>query len=191
MVGESVRSEVKKIFANQKIPDYLNQTLIALIPKQLGPETVSQYRPISLCNIVYKIISKILVQRIRPLLLRLISPMQVAFLEGRRGAYNVIIAQEPIYSLGKRRGKDGYMVVKTDLEKAYDRLEWSFIRMVLIHFGFPENIIKLILSCVSTTSTSLLFNGSKLQSFCPLRGIRQGDPISPYLFLLCMEFLRA
>jgi len=61
MVGESVRSEVKKIFANQKIPDYLNQTLIALIPKQLGPETVSQYRPISLCNIVYKIISKILV----------------------------------------------------------------------------------------------------------------------------------
>ena len=141
MVGESVRSEVKKIFANQKFPNYLNQTLIALIPKQLGPETVSQYRPISLCNIVYKIISKILVQRIRPLLLRLISPMQVAFLEGRRGAYNVIIAQEPIYSLRKRRGKDGYMVVKTDLEKAYDRLEWSFIRMVLIHLRFPENII--------------------------------------------------
>ena len=132
---------MKHIFANQKIPDYLNQTLIALIPKQLGPETVSQYRPLSLCNIVYKIISKILVQRIRPLLLRLISQMQVAFLEGRRGAYNVIIAQEPIYSLGKRRGKDGYMVVKIDLEKAYDRLEWSFIRMVLIHLRFPENII--------------------------------------------------
>ena len=83
------------------------------------------------------------------------------------------------------------MVVKIDLEKAYDRIEWSFIRMVLIHFGFPENIIKLILSCVSTTLTSLLFNGSKLQPFCPLRGIRQGDPISPYLFLLCMEFLGA
>ena len=83
------------------------------------------------------------------------------------------------------------MVVKIDLEKAYDRIEWSFIRMVLIHFGFPENIIKLILSCVSTTSTSLLFNGSKLQPFCPSRGIRQGDPISPYLFLLWMEFLGA
>ena len=67
--------------------------------------------------------------------------MQAAFLEGRRGAYNVIIAQEPIYSLRKRRGKDGYMVVKIDLEKAYDRLEWSFIRMVLIHLRFPENII--------------------------------------------------
>ena len=77
------------------------------------------------------------------------------------------------------------------MEKAFDRLEWSFIRMVLIRFGFSENIIKLILSCVSTTSTSLLFNGSKLQPFCPSRGIRQGDPISPYLFLLCMEFLGA
>ena len=77
------------------------------------------------------------------------------------------------------------------MEKAFDRLELSFIRMVLIRFGFSENIIKLILSCVSTTSTSLLFNGSKLQPFCPSRGIRQGDPISPYLFLLCMEFLGA
>ena len=182
---------MKQIFASQKVPDYLNQTLIALIPKQLGSEIVNQFRPISLCKTVYKIVSKILVKRIRPLLPKLISPMQAAFLQGRRGADNVIIAQDLIYSLGKRRGKEGFMVVKIDLEKAFDRLEWSFIRMVLTHFGFPENIIRLILSCVSTTSTSLLFNGNKLQSFCPLRGIRQGDPISPYLFLLCMEFLGA
>ena len=191
VVGDSVKNKVKKIFANQKVPDVLNQTLIVLIPKQLGPETVSQYRPISLCNTVYKIVTKILVHRLRPLLPKLISPMQAAFLEGRRGSDNIIIAQELIYSLRNRRGRDGYMVVKIDLEKAYDRLEWSFIRMVLTHFGFPDNIINLILSCVSTTSTSLLFNGSKLQPFCPSRGIRQGDPISPYLFLLCMEFLGA
>ena len=182
---------MKQIFASQKVPNYLNQTLIALIPKQLGPETISQFRPISLCNTVYKIVSKILVNRIRPLLPKLISPMQAAFLQGRRGADNVIIAQELIYSLGKRRGQEGFMAVKIDLEKAFDRLEWSFIRMVLTHFGFPKNIIRLILSCVSTTSTSLLFNGNKLQPFCPSRGLRQGDPISPFLFLLCMEFLGA
>ena len=75
-----MRNEVKKIFANQIVPVNLNQTLIVLIPKQLGPETVSQYRPIRLCNTIYKIVSKILVQRLRPLLPRLISPMQVAFL---------------------------------------------------------------------------------------------------------------
>ncbi|XP_050242398.1 uncharacterized protein LOC126691394 [Quercus robur] len=186
---DSVRSEVKQIFANQKIPDYLNQTLIALIPKQLGLETVSQYRPISLCNTIYKIVSKILVQRIRPLLPRLISPMQAAFLEGRRGADNVIIAQELIYSLGKRRGKDGYMVVKIDLEKAYDCLEWSFIRMVLIHFGFPVNIIKLILSCVSTTSTSLLFNGSKLNPFVHQEELDKVIPFHPIYSFYAWNFL--
>lgn len=83
------------------------------------------------------------------------------------------------------------MVIKIDLEKAYDRLEWSFIKMVLEHFGFPQNITNLIMSCTSTITTALLFNGSKLEAFQPLRGIRQGDPISPYLFLLRMEFLGA
>ena len=83
------------------------------------------------------------------------------------------------------------MVIKIDLEKAYDRLEWFVIKMVLEHFGFPESMIKLIMSCVSTTNTALLFNGSKLDSFQPSRGVRQGDPISPYLFLLCMEFFGA
>ena len=72
------------IFSSQHVPKYLNQTLIVLIPKQSGPETVSHFRPISLCNTVYKIVTKILVQRLRPLLPSLISPMQVAFLAGRR-----------------------------------------------------------------------------------------------------------
>ena len=172
MVGNSVKSEVKSIFTNQKVLEYLNQTLVALIPKQLGPERVSQYRPISLCNTIYKTVSKILVQRIRLLLPNLISPMQATFLEGRKGSDNVIIAQELVRSIGKSKGKEGYIVVKIDLEKAYDLLEWSFIRLVLTHFGFPDNIIQLILSCVSSTSASLLFNGNKLPAFYPSRRIR-------------------
>ena len=121
---------------------------------------------------MYKIVTKILVQRLRPLLPSLISPMQAAFLAGRRGTDNVIIAQELIYSLKKRKGSDGYMVVKIDLEKAYDRSEWSFVRMVLNHFGFLANIINLIMSCISSTSTVMLFNGNKLDLFHPTRGIR-------------------
>lgn len=122
-MGDLVKREVKEIFTNQKVPEYLNQTLIALLPKQIGPELVSHYRPISLCNTIYKIVSKILVLRLKPLLPSLILPMQLAFLAGRRGSDNVIIAQEFIYSLQNRGGKDGFMVVKIDLKKAYDRLE--------------------------------------------------------------------
>ena len=102
----------------------------------------------------------------------LVSPLQSAFMAGRRSFNNVIIARELIHSLKRRKGREGFMVIKIYLEKAYDRLEYSFIRMVLDHFGFPKNLSELILSCISTSSTSLLFNCTKLEAFSPLRGIR-------------------
>ena len=127
--------------------------------------------------------------RLKPLLPSLISPLQTAFVAGRRGSDNVVIAQELIYTLERKKGKLGFTVIKIDFEKAYDRIEWSFVRQILIHFGFPDNITRIIMSCISTTSTSLLFNGGKLDQFLPSRGIRQGDPLFPFLFLLCMEYL--
>jgi len=81
------------------------------------------------------------------------------------------------------------MAIKIDLEKAYDKIEWGFIREMLIHFNFSDNIIDLIMSCVTSVSTSLLFNGGCLESFLPSRGIRKGDPLSPYLFIFCIEYL--
>ena len=89
----------------------------------------------------------------------------------------------------KKEGKEGYMAIKVDLEKTYDRLEWCFIHKVLQAYHFPQNIIKVIMSCVYSTKISILFNGGALEAFNPLRGLRQGNPISPYLFILCMEYL--
>ena len=83
------------------------------------------------------------------------------------------------------------MIIKIDLEKAYDHLEWSFVRILLNNIRFCQETIKLIMSYISSTSTSTLFNGSKMEDFKPSRGIRQGDHISPYRFILCMEFLGA
>ncbi|XP_075652482.1 uncharacterized protein LOC142622815 [Castanea sativa] len=156
LVGDSVRKEVKNVFRTRKVPDYLNKTHIVLIPKIQGPESIRNYRPISLW---------------------------------RRGADNAIIVQELVHTIGKMKGNKGAMAIKVDLEKAYDKIEWSFIREMLVKFNFPQNLIKLIMSCVSSVSTSILFNGGCLETFSPSRGIRQGDPLSPYLFILCMEYL--
>ena len=108
---------------------------------------------------------------------------------GRKGIDNVLVAQELFYALDRKKGKEGYMAIKVDLEKAYDRLEWCFIHKVLQAYHFPQNIIKVIMSCVNSTKISILFSGGALEAFNPSRGLRQGDPISPYLFILCMEYL--
>ena len=123
IVVESVKFEVKKIFRTKKIPKHLNRTLIAFILKQLGPETINDFRPISLCNTIYKIVTKILVHRTKHLMPTLVSPSQTAFISGRRGTDNVIIAQELVYTIERKKGKEGFMIIKVDLEKAYDRLE--------------------------------------------------------------------
>jgi len=181
--------EVANIFESRIVPEYLNETLISLIPKCPTPESLNHYRPISLCNTIYKIVSKIVVDRLRPHLDKLISPNQAAFVPGRRGLDNVVIAQELLHSLDIKKGKVGFMAVKVDLAKAYDRLEWSFIHHVLNAFHLPRMLIDLIMSCISSTSISILFNGGKLDSFKPTRGIHQGGPLSPYIFILCMEYL--
>ena len=102
---------------------------------------------------------------------------------------NVLIAQKLLYSLDCKKGKMGYMAIKLDLEKAYDRLEWNFIHKVLHAFHFPPKLTRIIISCISSTDISILVNGGMLDSFEPSRGIRQGDLLSPYIFILCMEYL--
>jgi hypothetical protein len=92
----------------------------------------------------------------------------------------MILVQELVHTMGSKKGKEGYMAIKIDLEKAYDCLEWHFIRDILLLFNFPSALIKLILSCVSSSSISVLFNGGKLEEFKPSRGIRQGDPLLSY-----------
>ena len=123
IMGDSVRNEVEKAFIERKVPKYLNKTHIVLIPEIQGPKTIGNYKPISLCNSVYKIITKIIVARIRPHLDTIVSPYQVAFIPGRRGVDNAIIVQELIHTIKRAKRKYGVMAIKIDLEKAYDKIE--------------------------------------------------------------------
>uniref|UniRef100_A0A803LHF9 Reverse transcriptase domain-containing protein n=1 Tax=Chenopodium quinoa TaxID=63459 RepID=A0A803LHF9_CHEQI len=116
-------SFVQQVFSQKAIPDQINKTIICLIPKIFSPSLISSYRPISLVNTSYKIISKILVHRIRPHLLTLISPNQNSFLKGRGTEVNYIIASEIMHSMKKKGGTRGLFAIKLDLEKAYDKLE--------------------------------------------------------------------
>ena len=119
----------------------------------------------------------------------MVSPLQTAFVPGRKGLDNMIIVQELIHTMSTKKGSQEYMAIKIDLEKAYDRLEWHFVRDVLNLYNLPQDTVKLIMSYISSSSILVLFNGGQLDPFLPSRGIRQGDLLSHYLFILCMEVL--
>lgn len=165
----------------------VNSSFIVLIPKNNSPSTVNHFRPISLCNTVYKVIAKILVSRLMPLLANLVSPYQSTFIPDRWIAKNQLIVQELLHSFKRRKVKGGFVAVKVDLQKAYDRVNWTFLKEVLIKFGFHEIFINWIMQCMSTVSFSILLNGGISKHFLPTRGLRQRDPLSPYLFILCQE----
>ncbi|XP_026417489.1 uncharacterized protein LOC113312969 [Papaver somniferum] len=128
-------------------------------------------------------------KRIRPWLKKLISPYHAAFVPGRPIHDNIIIAHELIHTMKHKEGSNGTMTIKLDLSKAFDRLEWSFLNKILEKFGFCKDFCNLVMQCVSTTSISVLLNGSPCDQFEPTRGVIQGDPLSPYLFILAMEYL--
>lgn len=128
-------------------------------------------------------ISKVLVARLRPILQRVVGPFQNSFLAG---SDNILIVQEMVHNL---KGRGGSMILKLSIHKAYDTVSWSFLHDTLLTFGFPTHVVSLIMYSVSHMKTSILWNGEMLPEFFSGRGLRQGDPISPYFFLLVMERL--
>ncbi|GAU42583.1 hypothetical protein TSUD_302990 [Trifolium subterraneum] len=189
IVAPDVFKLISTAFISGTIAPKLAETLIVPIPKINDPTTLKDFRPISLCNVLLKVISKIIVRRIRPYMNSLVSPFQSSFIPSRSTSDNAIIAQEIVHYMHNKKGKKGHLLFKIDFEKAYDRVNWDFLKLTLQDFGFPISTTNLIMNCITASSLSLKWNNEKLPSFSPNRGLRQGDPLSPYLFVLCMEKL--
>uniref|UniRef100_A0A803Q5E7 procollagen-proline 4-dioxygenase n=1 Tax=Cannabis sativa TaxID=3483 RepID=A0A803Q5E7_CANSA len=159
--------------------------------KAPGPDSMGP-GPISLCNVLYKIISKVLANRMRDLIDDIISDTQSAFILGRLISDNVMVAFEVMHYLKrKRKGKKGFMALKLDMSKAYDRVEWDFLRAVMLRMGFSCKWVDLVMTCASTVRYKVVHGGHMLDPICPSRGIRQGDPLSMYLFIIFAEGLSA
>lgn len=187
-IKKDVVSAVKSFFETSIMPEGVNDTAIVLIPKVDQPMELKDFRPISLCNVIYKIVSKCLVNRLRPILDELVSQNQSAFVPGRMITDNALLAFECFHFIKRNKNANkAACAYKLDLSKAYDRVDWVFLEQTMCKLGFAPRWIKWIMTCLSSVRYSIKFNGTLLDTFAPSRGLRQGDPLSPFLFLFVAD----
>ncbi|GKV48782.1 hypothetical protein SLEP1_g55573 [Rubroshorea leprosula] len=156
-------------------------------PKTENPQRIEEYRPISLIGVMYKVVAKLLANRLCKVLDTIIGEQQMAFIKGRQLVDGVVIANEVIDEAKKRKKKSS--LFKVDFEKAYNKVCWNFIDYMLSRMGFCDTRKRWIQECLESSIVSILVNGSPTRKFSVTKGIRQGDPLSPFLFLIVAEGL--
>nr|GEY39276.1 hypothetical protein CTI12_AA318980 [Tanacetum cinerariifolium] len=152
---------IRDFFLNGKLLKEVNATVISLVPKVATPCKVSDYRPIACCNVIYKIISKVICNRIKGSLNDLVDVNQSAFIPSRQISDNILLSQELMRNYHRSRGH-AKCAFKIDIEKAYDSVEWDFLANCLKFFGFHDIMVKWVMNCVSSASFTINVNDDLL-----------------------------
>ncbi|XP_056697705.1 uncharacterized protein [Spinacia oleracea] len=171
IVGDDVIAAVLDVLQSGKLLKELNHTVITLIPKTKCPKNVSEYRPISCCNTLYKCVTKVLCGRMRQILPDLIQENQGGFVHGRYIVHNIMVIQDLVKQYGRKSVKPSCLM-KIDLQKAYDTVDWGFLKSMLEQLGFPTSFVQIVMECVTTPMFSLMVNGSMQGFFKSKRGLR-------------------
>ncbi|GKB24004.1 RNA-directed DNA polymerase, eukaryota, reverse transcriptase zinc-binding domain protein, partial [Tanacetum coccineum] len=187
VIKSDVMEFVHHFFNNGILPRGCNTSFITLKPKVLSLMVISDFRPISLIGAQYKIIAKVLANRLARVIDSVISHEQSAFIKQRQILDGPLMVNEVIQWCKRKKSK--LMVFKINFEKAFDTISWDFLLQVMHFMGFSASWIKWILGCLHSASSSILINGSPTCEFNIHRGLRQGDPLSPFLFIIAMEGL--
>lgn len=189
VVKEDLMNTFQNFHSQELFEKSFNATYVALIPKKAGAMELKDYRPISLITSLYKIISKVLTKRLKTVIHKLVDTQQMAFIKGREIMDADLIANECVDS--RVKSKIPRILGKLDIETAYDHINWNYLLKILKNMGFGRKWIKWIGFCISTVKFSILVNGSPERFFSSQRGLRQGDPLSSFLFIIVMEGLNS